>query len=97
MPAMYIRSMPSFLAISATLYAALPKASDFANDIPIGGRSPCDVLNQAHEELIFARCLGNDCWYGRFPKSDECLDPSLTADKIELLALCIWSPCVAPP
>ena len=69
---------------------ALPKASDFANDIPIGRRPPCDVLNQAHEELIFARCLGNDRWYCRFAKSNEGLDPSLTADKIELLALCIW-------
>jgi len=45
---------------------ALPKASDFANAIPIGGRPPCDVLNQAHEELIFARCLDNDRWYCRF-------------------------------
>jgi hypothetical protein len=67
--------------------SALAKASNFAEDIPIGWRPSSDVLDEAHQKLIFARCLRDDRRYGRFSQRKKRFNSPLGADKIELLSI----------
>ncbi len=65
--------------------AAFPETADLAEDVPIRWRPSGDVLDEAHEELILAGCLGDDRRYGCFAERQKRLDPTLAADKIEPL------------